>query len=144
MRSIINTLRRTGMGLLVATIVASGPVVSGSPESSEPVARHDVKLMTGEVLPTGVRVTPTAARGARFQTLNPDLPTRPDFVAGQAVTTAIGPDGGTLLILTSGFNRNSGPEAALSPRNRTNTCLFTMFRAELRSNGRRSRFQTHS
>ena len=110
MRSIINTLRRTGMGLLVATIVASGPVVSGSPESSEPVARHDVKLMTGEVLPTGVRVTPTAARGARFQTLNPDLPTRPDFVAGQAVTTAIGPDGGTLLILTSGFNRNSGPD----------------------------------
>jgi YVTN family beta-propeller protein len=49
-------------------------------------------------------ITPTAARGAKFQALNPDLPNYPAFRAGEAVTTAISPDGKTLLILTSGYN----------------------------------------
>jgi DNA-binding beta-propeller fold protein YncE len=61
-----------------------------------------------EPLPTGVEITPTAAPGAIFQTLNPDLAGLPDFVAGQAVTTALSPDGSTLLVLTSGYNRNNG------------------------------------
>src|SRR5579862_6181019 len=30
-------------------------------------------------LPTGMRITPTVARGARFTTLNPDLPGLPNF-----------------------------------------------------------------
>lgn len=55
------------------------------------------------------------SRGALFQTLNPDLPTRPDFVAGQAVTSVTSPDGKTLLVLTSGFNRNNGPTGARVP-----------------------------
>ena len=55
-------------------------------------------------LPTGMRITPTAARGARFSSLNPDLPGSPEFTVGQAVSTAVSPDGGTLLILTSGYN----------------------------------------
>ena len=58
----------------------------------------------GADLPTGMRITPTAAPGARFSALNPDLPDAPSFTAGQAVTTAISPDGTTLLILTSGYN----------------------------------------
>jgi YVTN family beta-propeller protein len=67
-------------------------------------------LQTGEFIPTGVRITPTAATGSTFQPLNPDLPGDPSFVVGQAVTTAISPDGKTLLILTSGFNSESaGP-----------------------------------
>lgn len=57
-----------------------------------------------EQLPTGLSITPTAARGAKFQALNPELPKYPGFRAGQAVTTAISPDGKTLLILTSGYN----------------------------------------
>ncbi len=57
-------------------------------------------------LPTGADITPNAAPGARFERLNPDLPSRPDFEAGQAVSTALSPDGQTLLVLTSGFNRN--------------------------------------
>lgn len=68
-----------------------------------------VPEVSGELLPTGVRITPEAAEGAIFQPLNPDLPTRPDFLAGQAVTTAVSPDGHTLLILTSGYNRNNDP-----------------------------------
>jgi len=78
--------------------------------------RSDDLLTTlGELLPTGARVTPGAAPGALFQPLHPDLPTRPDFVAGQAVATATSPDGATLLILTSGYNRNNGPTGARVP-----------------------------
>ncbi|HZT03642.1 MAG TPA: bifunctional YncE family protein/alkaline phosphatase family protein [Steroidobacteraceae bacterium] len=55
--------------------------------------------------PSGIRITPTAAAGARFSRLNPGLPGFPGYVAGQAVTTVTSPDGKTLLILTSGFNK---------------------------------------
>jgi YVTN family beta-propeller protein len=57
-------------------------------------------------LPNQQLITPTAARGALFSALNPHLATRPDFTAGQAISTALSPDGRTLLVLTSGFNRN--------------------------------------
>src|SRR5262249_51671284 len=50
-------------------------------------------------------ITPTAARGSTFSALNPGLPDNPGYVAGQAVTTATSPDGKTLLVLTSGYNR---------------------------------------
>lgn len=64
-------------------------------------------------LPTGARITPTAAPGALFQRLNPNLPTLPDFQAGQAVSTALSPDGKTLLVLTSGYNRNWNPQGKI-------------------------------
>jgi len=58
-------------------------------------------------VPTGMRITPTAANGSIFQPLNPGLPNYPDFVVGQAVATTVSPDGRTLLILTSGYNLNN-------------------------------------
>jgi DNA-binding beta-propeller fold protein YncE len=67
-----------------------------------------------EFIPTGVHITPNAAKGARFVALNPDLPFDPQFTAGQATTTEISPDGKTLLILTSGYNSQNftrGPQA---------------------------------
>ena len=64
----------------------------------------------GEVVATGQQITPTAAGGSLFQPLNPDLPALPDFTAGQASAMALSPDGHTLLILTSGFNRNFGAD----------------------------------
>ncbi|HZZ67041.1 MAG TPA: hypothetical protein VFE18_02610 [Phenylobacterium sp.] len=67
------------------------------------------------VLPTGQRLTPEAAHGAIFQPLNPDLPQLPAFTAGQASAVALSPDKRTLLILTSGFNRNFGPDAKQVP-----------------------------
>jgi DNA-binding beta-propeller fold protein YncE len=67
-------------------------------------------------LPTGMRITPTAAPGARFFGLNPDLPGAPDFTAGQAVSTAVSPDGSTLLILTSGYNISYDRNGNLEPR----------------------------
>ena len=67
-------------------------------------------------LPTGMRITPTAAPGARFSVLNPDLPGSPEFTAGQAVSTAISPDGNTLLILTSGYNIRYDSNGNLVPQ----------------------------
>jgi len=66
-----------------------------------------------EITPTGQAITPTASPGALFQPLNPDLPGDPAFTAGQASAMALSPDGRTLLILTSGFNRNFGPDGKL-------------------------------
>ncbi len=50
-------------------------------------------------------ITPLAVPGATFETLNPNLPGKPDWLAGQAVTTVVSPDKKTLLVLTSGYNR---------------------------------------
>jgi YVTN family beta-propeller protein len=63
-----------------------------------------------EPLPTGMTITPTAPEGTWLQPLNPDLPGRPEFTADHPITTALSPDGGTLLVLTSGFNRNFDPK----------------------------------
>jgi YVTN family beta-propeller protein len=60
---------------------------------------------TAESLPTGMSITPAAAKGSILQPLNPDLADRPEFTVDHPITTAISPGGGTLLILTSGFNR---------------------------------------
>jgi len=77
-------------------------------------ADGDDKVKNGTFIPTGVRITPDAAPGAIFQPLNPGLVSDPTFTVGQAVTTAVSPDGKTLLILTSGYNSQnftSGPNA---------------------------------
>jgi len=68
-----------------------------------------------EVLPTGMLITPTAAKGSFFQPLNPDLPGLPQFTVDHPVSTAVGPDGSTLLIVTSGFNRNHGADGKTIP-----------------------------
>jgi YVTN family beta-propeller protein len=60
-----------------------------------------------EELPTGMSITPLAARGATLQPLNPGLPDLPDFTVDHPISTAVSPDGATLLILTSGYNRNN-------------------------------------
>ncbi|HEY1447809.1 MAG TPA: hypothetical protein VGF33_04690, partial [Caulobacteraceae bacterium] len=76
--------------------------------SSAALVALAVDAAPGEMTPTGQVITPTAAPGAIFQALNPDLSGDPNFTAGQASAVALSPDGRTLLILTSGFNRNVG------------------------------------
>jgi len=56
------------------------------------------------VLPDGDFLTPTAAPHSVFQPLNPHIAGYETYTAGQAVSTAVSPDGKTLLILTSGYN----------------------------------------
>ncbi len=57
-----------------------------------------------QMLPTGATITPTAAPGSVFVPLRTTLPDFPFYTPDGAETTAISPDGNTLLILTSGYN----------------------------------------
>jgi YVTN family beta-propeller protein len=68
-----------------------------------------------EELPTGMSITPLAARGSTLQALNPGLPDLPDFTVDHPISTAISPDGNTLLILTSGYNRNNDAKGKAIP-----------------------------
>jgi YVTN family beta-propeller protein len=58
-----------------------------------------------QVMPSGQLITPLAASGATFSKLNPGLKDFHGYTVGQAVKTALSPDGNTLLVLTSGYNR---------------------------------------
>src|SRR5882762_841490 len=76
-----------------------------------------------DVLPTGATITPDAAPGSVFQTLNVDLPDYPDRAVDGAQTTAVSPDGKTLLILTSGFNKLKGANGAVQAQD-SNEYIF--------------------
>jgi len=77
----------------VATMALSGAARAGVPgfQSAGPLADGDV-------------ISPVALPGESFQALNPNISGYPKYTAGQAVSTAISPDGKTLLVLTSGYN----------------------------------------
>src|SRR5690349_20038329 len=46
---------------------------------------HKKTSPAAENLPTGMQITPTAARGSTFQPLNPDLPDLPQFTVDHPV-----------------------------------------------------------
>ena len=58
------------------------------------------------LLPTGQVITPAAAPGSTFAALATGLRADGNADAAEAVTTALSPDGKTLLVLTSGYNQN--------------------------------------
>ena len=58
------------------------------------------------LLPTGQVITPAAAPGSTFERLATGLRKDGNADAAEAVTTALSPDGKTLLVLTSGYNQN--------------------------------------
>ena len=68
------------------------------------------------VLPTGATITPDAAPGSVFQPLTVDLPDYPGRAVDGAQTTSISPDGKTLLILTSGFNKLRDANGVVQPQ----------------------------
>jgi YVTN family beta-propeller protein len=94
------TMRKAQSGVLtivsILAVLLAGPATKTGAQSnsSQP-----------EIMPSGQLITPLAPDGAKFSRLNPGLKDFPDYTAGQAVKTAISPDGNTLLVLTSGFNR---------------------------------------
>ena len=59
---------------------------------------------TAMMLATGQMITPMAAAGTHQQPLNPRFTKYPDFVAGNAVSSQLSPDGKTLAVLTAGQN----------------------------------------
>src|SRR6266478_128317 len=90
-------------------------------------ADEDDQRKRGEFIPTGVQITPSAAKGSIFQALNPGLLSDPSFTVGQAVSTAISPDGRTLLILTSGYNSQNftaGPNKGNTNPDESNEYIF--------------------
>src|SRR5208282_1106786 len=94
------------MSGVFAAVLASGLSAAAADSGDSPKA---------EMLPTGQRITPEAAMGAQFHTLDPGLAAYPEHHAGMAVTTAVSHDGKTLLILTSGFNRMNLPNGKTDP-----------------------------
>jgi len=89
--------------LLGATIL-SGLMLSGGTVRAE-VSPTQAGNNGQMALPTGQFVTPTFATGANLQFLNPGLANYPTHVVGDAIKTAVSPDGKTLLVLTTGYNR---------------------------------------
>jgi YVTN family beta-propeller protein len=73
------------------------------------------KTPRAEKLPTGMSITPRAARGTQLQFLNPDLPGMPEYLADHPISTALSLDGDTLLVLTSGYNRIADIKAKSIP-----------------------------
>jgi len=88
--------------LLAMLAISASPAASAGPASAGVGAPTAARP---PIAPSGIRITPHAAAGASFSRLNPGLRDFPHYLAGQAVTTATSPDGKTLLILTSGYNR---------------------------------------
>ncbi len=97
-----------------ATAVAAVVLLLARSVPAQTDPDDDDKVPSAQTLPnTGQTLTPLAPRRARFESLNPDLPDNPQFLAGQAETTVTSPDHKTLLILTSGYNAlnfTSGPK----------------------------------
>ena len=109
--------------LLCAGSLLLAPVASFANDGN--VGRYQGNLVTGDSVPSGVEITPSIARGAVFKTLNPDLPTRPDFVAGQAVTSITSPDEKNIARAPAALNEITGRPGRASRRNRTNMSSST-------------------
>ena len=98
-----NFLRGASFAAILAAFSLAG--ASAAFATSQPV-----------VLPTGATITPDAAPGSVFQPLLVNLPDYPNYAATGAVTTAVSPDGKTLLILTSGFNKQKDATGKVQPQ----------------------------
>ncbi|MEH2325606.1 MAG: beta-propeller fold lactonase family protein [Nostoc sp.] len=87
--------------LLLSSLSAS--IQPASAGTTKPVGN----LESGAaLLPTGQIITPAAAPGSTFAPLGTGLRTDNNADAAEAVSTALSPDGKTLLVLTSGYNQN--------------------------------------
>jgi WD40 repeat protein len=66
---------------------------------------EEVDTKTKPVFVTsGQEITPTAAPGSTLTYLNPGLADFKNYIASGGITTAVSPDGNTLLVLTAGYN----------------------------------------
>ncbi len=99
--SVKKSIAAFSAGLILGAASSAVAVAATSAPSPFPIN------VNGQLLPTGKRITPETSPGSNFQLLNPGLPNRLGFLADHAVDTALSPDGKTLLILTSGYNRNN-------------------------------------
>jgi DNA-binding beta-propeller fold protein YncE len=97
----MRSIKRLGLSLTAALPLICG-MVSGA-VAAPTLAANDAGAQLLRNM--GQQITPLAPPGSRFVPMNPDLPDRPAWLAGQAVTTVVSPDHKTMLVLTSGYNR---------------------------------------
>ena len=90
---------------LSTVVLTLALIISGALSHAQAETQDLEKPGLQELPNMGRYITPLAPEGARFVPLNPNLRDMPDWLAGQAVTTAVSPDRKTLLVLTSGYNR---------------------------------------
>ncbi|MBD5603762.1 MAG: beta-propeller fold lactonase family protein, partial [Candidatus Eremiobacteraeota bacterium] len=81
---------RAVLAVIVAAAVCVAPVLAAADDDG--------------FIPTGFRITPVAAPGARFERLDTGLRADGNADAAEAAATVVSPDGKTLLVLTSGYN----------------------------------------
>ncbi len=106
---------RAGASLLVAVIACAPappsvqpvPGASASTSSRADAAAFAPALgdLSAQHLPTGADITPLAAPGSVVLELDPHFPDHPELRVGYATSVALSPDGQTLAVLTSGYNR---------------------------------------
>ena len=96
--------------IAVSALALSSAGLGARAADRAPHGAGSAATIDGTLVPTGKRITPEAMPGSSFGTLNPNLADLPDFTAGQASALALSPDGKTLLVLTSGYNRNVGAD----------------------------------
>ena len=104
-----------GRASIEAALAAA--ILLASIASAQPLRPNmsSITRSTERPLPTGQSITPLAARGASYVALNPELPGLPDFTAGQPAAMALSPDQRTLLVLTSGYNRQYDTAGKIVP-----------------------------
>ena len=93
-------------GLILAALLSPAAARAGS-------APPDAASLGQQALPNmNQTITPLAAPGARFQPMNPNLSDFPAWLAQDAAHCVVSPDGKTLAVLTSGYNRVFTPYGA--------------------------------
>lgn len=91
------------LSLLVSAVIIFVSIQSASALLARPVGNLE---RGGALLPTGQVITPTVAPGSTFSLLGTGRRSDGNAAAAEAVTTALSPDGKTLLVLTSGYNKD--------------------------------------
>src|SRR5215472_14313320 len=93
-------MSRGSLGALAIFLVVNSLVFSGVSHAENEGRNSGTRIATGQ------RITPAAALGSQVLPLHTDLRSDNNADAANAVTTALSPDGSTLLILTSGSNNS--------------------------------------
>lgn len=93
--------------LLLGLLVAAAILVLGIQTISAQTTNLVGDIGNGaSLLVNGQIITPTAAPGSTYATLATGVRSDGNADAAEAVSTDLSPDGKTLLVLTSGYNRN--------------------------------------
>ena len=98
--------------------------LSGCPGINKEAAEPALGPANPVALPTGQQVTPTLPPFSSFAPLQPHFPKYPNLAVGGAVTEVLSPDGATLAILTTGYNRWSDPDTGKRDPDLQNEYIF--------------------